>query len=85
MLRSVGAGLVVFAVVLIIAVTGPGQSTVHGCVDVSIVGVTGGTAIHQCGANARALCRDAGRRNGYSGDTSREIQAACRRDGFAVG
>jgi hypothetical protein len=85
MLGSVLAGLAAFVVVIIIAVAGPTQSTVRGCVDVSIVGATGAAAIHQCGANARALCRAAGRPNGYVGDTAREIQIACRKDGFPVG
>lgn len=79
------AGLAVFVVVIVIAVSGPGQSTVRGCVDVSIVGATGAASIHQCGANARALCRAAGKPDGYVGETGREIAAACRKDGFAVG
>jgi hypothetical protein len=81
----VGAGVAVFAVVLVIALTGPRQSTARGCVDVSIRGVTGGAAIHQCGDNARALCRSAGRSTGNVSDTVREIKAACRKDGFPVG
>jgi hypothetical protein len=50
-----------------------------------ITGATGAASLHQCGANARALCRDAGRPLGYSGLTAQEIRAACRKDGFAVG
>jgi hypothetical protein len=84
-LGGVTAGLVIFAVVLIIALTGPHQTTAKGCIDVSILGSTGGAAIHQCGADARALCRTAGRPGGYAGETRQEIQAACRKDGFAVG
>jgi hypothetical protein len=85
MLASVVAGLAVFAAVIAVALSGPSQSTIRGCVDVSIVGATGAAAIHQCGDNARALCRAAGRSNGYVGETGREIQAACRKDGFSVG
>jgi len=77
--------LAVLAVVLVISLTGPTQTTARGCVDVSILGTTGAAALHQCGANARALCRSAGRPGGYVGETAREIQAACRKDGFAVG
>jgi hypothetical protein len=84
-LSIVGAGLAVFAVVLVIALTGPSQSTARGCVDVSIRGATGGAAIHQCGGNARALCRSAGQGRGNVSDTVREIKAACRKDGFPVG
>jgi hypothetical protein len=84
-LASLAIVLVVFAVVFIVGVSGGDQATARGCVDVSILGATGGAAIHQCGANARALCRDAGRPQGYSGETGREIAAACRKDGFAVG
>ncbi|HWF49452.1 MAG TPA: hypothetical protein VG294_02315 [Solirubrobacteraceae bacterium] len=84
-LRIVGAGVAVFAVVLVIALAGPSQNTTRGCVDVSIRGATGGAAIHQCGANARALCRSAALGNGNVSDTVREIKAACRKDGFPVG
>jgi hypothetical protein len=84
-LGTVGVGLAVFAVVLIIALTAPHQSTARGCVDVAITGVTGGAFIHQCGGNARALCRNARRPMGYTGETARQIRAACRQDGFAVG
>jgi hypothetical protein len=84
-LGGVSAGLVVFVVILIIALTGAHQTTAKGCIDVSILGSTGGAAIHQCGADARALCRAAGRSGHYAGETRQEIQAACRKDGFAVG
>jgi hypothetical protein len=84
-LGSVIVVLAAFAVIFAIALSGPTQSTARGCVDVSILGATGGAAIHQCGANARALCQTAGRRVGYTGETRQEIQAACRKDGFAVG
>jgi hypothetical protein len=84
-LTSLVAGLAVFAVVFLIALTGSGATTARGCVDVSISGATGGTSIHQCGNDAKALCADAERPNGYSGETAREIQAACRKDGIPVG
>ena len=84
-LGAVGAGLVIFAVVLVIALAGPHQTTTKGCVDVSILGSTGGAAIHQCGADARALCLAVGRPGGYAGETGQEVEAACRKDGFAVG
>jgi hypothetical protein len=78
--------LAVFAVVLVIALTGPTQSTARGCVDVSILGATGGAAIHQCGGNARALCRAVGKPTARdTGVTGQEIRAACRKDGFPVG
>ncbi|HWF24418.1 MAG TPA: hypothetical protein VG275_03155 [Solirubrobacteraceae bacterium] len=79
------AGLVVFAVILVIALTGPSQSTARGCVDVSIVGSTGAGAIHQCGADARALCRAATGAAAAANETGREIRATCRKDGFPVG
>ncbi len=78
-------GLAIFAVAIIIALTGPSQSTTPGCVDVSILGATGAAALHQCGADARSLCLSAGKPNGYFGETGREIQAVCRKDGFPVG
>jgi hypothetical protein len=84
-LGIVSAGLLIFAVVVIFALAGSHQTTAKGCVDVSILGSTGGAAIHQCGDDARALCRDAGRSVGYAGETRQEILAACRKDGFAVG
>jgi hypothetical protein len=84
-LGILGIGLAAFAVVLVIALTAPGQSAAPGCVDVSILGSTGGSAIHQCGDNARALCRSAGRAGAGVNETVREIRAACRKDGFPVG
>ncbi|HWC86241.1 MAG TPA: hypothetical protein VG388_06870 [Solirubrobacteraceae bacterium] len=81
----VGAGLAVFAVVLVVALTAPTQTTARGCVDVSIVGPTGAAAIHQCGAGARQLCHSTRRATGDGAETAREIRAACRRSGFAVG
>jgi hypothetical protein len=84
-LGSVAAVLAAFAVVLVISLAAPGPTTARGCVDVAILGATGGAAIHQCGANARSLCRGAGKANGYTGETRQEIRAACRKDGFAVG
>jgi hypothetical protein len=81
----VGVGLAAFLVVLIISLTGPAHSTAPGCVDVPILGATGAAAIHQCGSDARSLCHAAGAANGYQGQTRRQIQAACRQDGFTVG
>jgi len=77
-------GMAVLAVVLIIALTGPTQTSARGCVDVSIVGATGNAALHECGANARALCRDASRPDGYTGEEGKEIRAACRKDRVPV-
>lgn len=74
-----------FLVVLIISLTGPAHTTARGCVDVTILGATGAASIHQCGSDARALCQAAGTANGYQGETRRQIQAACRQDGFTVG
>jgi hypothetical protein len=76
--------MVALAVVLVIALAAPSQTSARGCVDVSILGPTGGAAIHQCGANARDLCRSAGRGEGYVGETAREIKAACIKDGIPV-
>jgi hypothetical protein len=84
-LGGVVLALAIFAVAIIVAVTGPSQTSARGCVDVSIVGATGNALIHQCGADARTLCRDAGKSGGYTGETGRQIRAACRKDGFAVG
>jgi hypothetical protein len=84
-LAVVGAGLAVFAVVIVIAVTAPSPTAARGCVDVSILGATGGSAIHQCGANARALCRSVVPGGANVSVTVREVRAACRKDGFAVG
>ena len=82
---AVSAGLVAFAVILVIALAGPAQSTARGCVDVTLAGATGGASIHQCGADARSLCREAGAPGGYQGIAGRAIRAACRRDHIPVG
>ena len=79
------AGLAILAVVIVVALSGPSQSSAPGCVDVAIPGATGAAAIHQCGSDARALCRDTGPSGGYTGETARKIRDACRKDGFPVG
>jgi len=79
------AVVAVVAVVTVISLAGPSQTTARGCVDVSILGATGAAALHQCGGNARALCRSAGQASGYTGETAKQIRAACRKDGFAIG
>ncbi|HWF74526.1 MAG TPA: hypothetical protein VG186_14345 [Solirubrobacteraceae bacterium] len=84
-LGVVGACLLALAVVLVIIVAGHNQSTARGCVDVSILGATGGSGIHQCGDNALALCRSVGKPGAKITETAREIEAACRKDGFPVG
>jgi hypothetical protein len=81
----VSACLVAFAIVIVIAVASPPRKSAPGCVDVSIVGATGAAAVHQCGANARALCGAVDQPGGYSGETGKEIDSACRKDGFPVG
>lgn len=84
-LGAVSAGVVVFAVILVIALAGPAQTTARGCVDVTVAGATGGASIHQCGADARSLCRAAGAPGGYQGAAGSAIRAACRRDHVPVG
>jgi hypothetical protein len=82
---GVTAGLAILAVVIVVSFSGPSQTSAPGCVDVAILGATGAAAIHQCGANARALCRDAGQSASYTGEIARQIQTACRKDGYPVG
>jgi hypothetical protein len=82
---SVVAGLVILAVALAFSLVGPSQSTSPGCIDVTILSATGGASVHQCGADARSLCRSGGHADGYTGETAREIQAACRKVGLPVG
>jgi hypothetical protein len=84
-LAVVGAGLVVLVVVIVIALTGPSQTSARGCVDLAIVGPTGAGAIHQCGADARALCRAATGAAAAANETGREVRATCRKDGIPVG
>lgn len=84
-LGGVGAGLVAFAVILVIALAGPAQGTARGCVDVTVAGATGGTLIHRCGADARSLCREAGAPGGRQSTAGQAIRAACRRDHIPAG
>ena len=79
------ACLAILAVAIVIALAGPSQTTAPGCVDVTIVGATGGASIHQCGQDAKALCRAVGQPGGYSGEAGREIGTACRKVGIPVG
>jgi hypothetical protein len=57
----VAAILLVLAAVAVWAAVRPGayDSSKDGCVTVTIPGTTGGQLIHQCGADARSLCKHA--------------------------
>jgi predicted small integral membrane protein len=53
--------LLVLAAVAVWAAVRPGTygSSKDGCITVTIPGTTGGQLIHQCGADARSLCKRA--------------------------
>ena len=50
-----------------------------GCVSINVPSSTGGAIAHQCGAAARAMCRDAFAR---AGGNSAAIQRQCRLAGI---
>jgi hypothetical protein len=82
---TVAIGVAIFALAIAISLIGPSRSRPAGCVEVTILGATGAATLDQCGAQARALCREAGSPGGYTGETAREISAACRKVGLPVG
>jgi hypothetical protein len=52
----------------------------NGCVNLTVVSSTGGAVIHDCGAKARTLCRNASSQNDK---VSRLIRPQCRLAGLA--
>jgi len=77
----VAAILLLLAAVAVWAAVRPGSygSSKDGCVTVTMPSSTGGALIHQCGANARSLCKRA-----YAG-TGKEAMLTrpqCRRAGI---
>ena len=78
----VAAILLVLAAIAVWAAVRPGTygSSKDGCITVTIPSSTGGALIHQCGADARALCKRA-----YAGTDKESMltRPQCRLAGIA--
>jgi hypothetical protein len=70
LLGVVGAGLGVYA-----SSGGPEPPAGGGCVVVTVPSTMGGAQLRNCGAAAERFCRT-------EAEASRDIAAACRREGF---
>lgn len=84
-LGGVGAVLAALAVIVVISLSTAGRVSANGCVDVALPYSTGGAELYRCGANARAMCAQAGKSNGYPGAAGRAVAAQCRKAGLPVG
>jgi hypothetical protein len=84
-LAAVSALVAALVVAVVISFAGGGRSSSHGCVDVSLPYVTGGTEIYHCGAAARAMCKSVGAPNGFDGAAGRSVATQCRKAGLPVG
>jgi hypothetical protein len=69
---------VITSVVVLIATSG-GSESAGNCVDVDVPSTMGGSAIHACGADARAFCRGP---LAHSSDLRGRALPACRDAGF---
>jgi hypothetical protein len=75
----------VLAIVTVIAIASSGHKSANGCIDVAVAYSTGGSEIHQCGAEAKALCRAVGVSGGFTGQTATQVAAECRKAGLPAG
>jgi hypothetical protein len=82
---AVAGGVLLVVVVGAIAWTalGPGGSgtSANGCIALTIPGSTGGSYLHQCGATAKATCRNA---FAHTDRISLLIRPQCRRAGLTT-
>lgn len=85
MIASVLSVVVAAMVLVAISIGSSGQTSGHGCVDVTISGPIGGEELYRCGAKARSLCASVGQPGGFSGDPGRDVARACRKVGLPVG
>jgi hypothetical protein len=84
-LGLVAALVAIFALAVVVAVITAGHSSGHGCIDVQIPSATGGSETFKCGAQARAMCRLVGARDGFRGTAGGAIATECRKAGLPVG
>ncbi len=83
-----GGGVVVLLAVvvgLVISFATASPRSGHGCVYVTVASSMGAQPVNGCGARARTLCVEAGEPGVFAGELRRELAAACRQAGLAVG
>jgi hypothetical protein len=73
-----GIGVAVIAVLVVIALASGSPKPERGCIDVTFASSLGGQPLDACGAQARAVCRDARGTGQYSGPQRTTILDACR-------
>ena|SRR5947209_19174399 len=79
-LFGVLGALAVAVVAIVVAIVVTSGSSSAGCISVTGTYSTGGATLRACGADARRFCRQEAAR----GDAlARQVQAQCRRAGYA--
>jgi hypothetical protein len=73
------------ALALVISLGASGPSSSHGCIYATIAGEVGAQQIHECGADARALCQSVNTPGAFTPQAAPVLAAACRKAGLPVG
>jgi len=84
LVAGVGALAALIAAVVIASVALSSTRHVRGCVDATVPGPIGATEFHECGADARSLCRTLGPSGALSSYGVGVLADACRRAGLKV-
>jgi hypothetical protein len=71
------------AFVISLAVSGPSSN--HGCIYATIAGEVGAQQIHECGADARAMCQSVNTPGAFTAQAAPVVASACRKAGLPVG
>ena len=85
MVGGVGAVTLLLVLGIVISLLVAGHKSSAGCIDFAFPYSTGGQEVYRCGASARATCATARTPGGYTADTERAIERACRTAGLPVG
>lgn len=73
------------AVVLVISFASSGPSSKSGCIYATLPAATGAEQIHQCGADAKAMCATVHTTGGFTPQAASTLASECRKAGLAVG
>jgi hypothetical protein len=77
--------VVAIALVLVISFSTAGPSSTHGCIYATIAGDVGAQQIHECGADARALCQSVNTPGAFTQQAAGVVASECRKAGLSVG
>jgi hypothetical protein len=85
MVGGVLGTIVALALALVISLGSSGPSSSRGCIYATIAGMVGAQQIHECGADARALCQSVNTPGAFTTQAVPVLAAECRKAGLPVG